>query len=114
MNSGIDALLNRARKVRDDLALPEAAKSESRRDRRTRTLDDPGIATSVAAALDWLGKAQDNSLSNDGAIARDYSLVSGWRASHPETSGYIVPTLLRGQPGVSSEVHRERARGAGG
>ncbi|MDQ2930539.1 MAG: hypothetical protein M3Y05_06960 [Gemmatimonadota bacterium] len=110
MNPGIDALLNKARKVRDDLALPEAAKSESRRDRRTAELTDPGIATTVAAALDWLGVAQDNSLSNDGGIARDYSLVSGWRASYPETSGYIVPTLLRGQPGVPAEVHRERAR----
>ncbi len=110
MNPGIDALLNRARKVRDDLALPEAAKSESRRDKRTAELSDPGISASVSAALDWLGAAQDNSLSNDGGIARDYSLVSGWRASYPETSGYIVPTLLRGQPGHSPEVHRERAR----
>jgi hypothetical protein len=110
MNPGIDALLNRARKVRDDLALPEAAKSESRRDKRTAELSDPGIAASVSAALDWLGAAQDNSLSNDGGIARDYSLVSGWRASYPETSGYIVPTLLRGQPGHSPHVHRERAR----
>jgi len=110
MNPGIDAILNRARKVRDDLALPEAAKAESRRDKRTAELSDPGITVSVAAALDWLGAAQDNSLSNDGGIARDYSLVSGWRASYPETSGYIVPTLLRGHPGHPADVHRERAR----
>jgi len=110
MNSGIDALLNKARKVRDDLSLPIAARAESRRDHRLAALNDPGIEGSVTAALDWLGTAQDNSLSNDGGIARDYSLVSGWRASYPETSGYIVPTLLRGQPGRSSDVHRERAR----
>ena len=110
MNPGIDALLNRARKVRDDLALPEAAKSASRRDKRTAEFCDPGIVTSVSAALDWLGAAQDNSLSNDGGIARDYSLVSGWRASYPETTGYIIPTLLRGQPGHAPAVHRERAR----
>jgi len=110
MNPGIDAILNRARKVRDDLALPEAAKAESRRDKRTAELSDPGIAVSVAAALDWLGAAQDNSLSNDGGIARDYSLVAGWRASYPETSGYIVPTLLRGHSGHPADVHRERAR----
>lgn len=110
MNPGIDAILNRARKVRDDLALPETAKAESRRDKRTAALSDPGIAVSVAAALDWLGAAQDNSLSNDGGIARDYSLVSGWRASYPETSGYIVPTLLRGIPGRAADGHRERAR----
>jgi hypothetical protein len=110
MNTGIDALLNKARKVRDDLTLPVAAKAESRRDRRVATLSDPGIEAAVAAALDWLGAAQDNSLSSDGGIARDYSLVSGWRASYPETSGYIVPTLLRGQPGRAKDVHRERAR----
>jgi hypothetical protein len=110
MNPGIDALLNRARKVRDDLSLPVAAKAESRRDRRVAALSDPGIEAAVAAALDWLGAAQDHSLSNDGGIARDYSLVSGWSASYPETSGYIVPTLLRGQPGCSNDVPRERAR----
>ena len=110
MTSGIDALLDKARKVRDDLSLPTAARTESRRDHRAVTLTDPGIESSVTAALDWLGTAQDNSLSNDGGIARDYSLVAGWRASYPETSGYIVPTLLRGQPGARNEVYRERAR----
>jgi hypothetical protein len=110
MNTGIDALLNRARKVRDELSLPVAAKTESRRDKRIMVLHDPGIAATVAAALDWLGAAQDNSLSSDGGIARDYSLVSGWRASYPETSGYIVPTLLRGHPDHPADAHRERAR----
>ena len=110
MTSGIEALLNRARKVREDLSLPDAARTESRRDHRVVAIEDPGIETSVTAALDWLGSAQDNSLSNDGGIARDYSLVSGWRASYPETSGYIVPTLLRGLPGRTNQVPRERAR----
>ena len=110
MTPAIEALLNRARKVREDLSLPEAARTESRRDHRVTAIEDPGIATSVTAALDWLGTAQDNSLSSDGGIARDYSLVSGWRASYPETSGYIVPTLLRGLPGRANEVSRERAR----
>jgi len=110
MTSGIDALLDKARKVRDDLSLPAAARTESRRDHHVGTLTDPGIERSVNAALDWLGSAQDNSLSNDGGIARDYSLVAGWRASYPETSGYIVPTLLHGQPGARNEVYRERAR----
>jgi squalene-hopene cyclase-like protein len=110
MSPAIEALLNRARKVREDLSLPEAARTESRRDSRVTAIEDPGIEKSVIAALDWLGTAQDNSLSNDGGIARDYSLVSGWRASYPETSGYIVPTLLRGWPGRTNEVYRTRAR----
>jgi hypothetical protein len=110
MSPAIEALLNRARKVREDLSLPEAARTESRRDHRVAAIEDPGIETSVTAALDCLGAAQDTSLSSDGGIARDYSLVSGWRASYPETSGYIVPTLLRGFPGRANDVSRERAR----
>jgi hypothetical protein len=110
MTPAIEALLNRARKVREDLSLPEAARTESRRDHRVTAIEDPGIEASVTAALDWLATAQDNSLSSDGGIARDYSLVSGWRASYPETSGYIVPTLLRGVPGRTNEVSRARAR----
>ena len=110
MTPAIDVLLNKARKVRDDLSLPPAARAESRRDRRSAERRDPGIEVSVAAALDWLSTAQDNSLSDDGGIARDYSLVSGWRASYPETSGYIVPTLLRGQPGADNSARRTRAR----
>jgi len=110
MNTGINALLDRARKVRDDLALPAAAKVEARRDKRTMQPCDPGIAASVEAALDWLGAAQDHSTSHDGGLARHYSVISGWSASYPETSGYIVPTLLRGQLGGVTAPHRERAR----
>src|SRR3569623_160585 len=110
MTPAIEALLNRARKVREDLSLPEPARTDSRRDHRGSAIEDPGIERSVTAALDWLGTAQDNSLSSDGGIARDYSLVSGWRASYPETSGYIVPTMLRGLPGRANEVCRARAR----
>jgi hypothetical protein len=110
MNHGINSLLDRARKVRDELALPANAKAEARRDARVTAPRDPGIAASVSAALDWLGAAQDNSTSHDGGIARHYSLISGWGASYPETSGYIVPTLLRGMPGDASGAHRERAR----
>jgi len=55
---------------------------------------DPGIAAVETAALGWLGDAQDNSASQDGGAARHFSLVTGWSASYPETSGYIVPTLI--------------------
>jgi hypothetical protein len=110
MNRGLNALLDRARRVRDELVLPPAAKAEAGRDARTIERPDPGIAEAVEAALSWLGAAQDESASRDGGIARHYSLLSGWSASYPETSGYIVPTLLRGQPGASAAQHRERGR----
>ena len=110
MNHGLNSLLDRARKVRAELTLPAGAKAEVRRDARATHPRDPGIAASVGAALDWLGAAQDNSTSRDGGIARHYSLISGWGASYPETSGYIVPTLLRGQPDRPAEPYRGRAR----
>src|SRR6185437_6095944 len=105
MNHGINALLDRARKVRAELTLPTDAKTEARRDSRATEPRDPGIAASVEAALDWIGAAQDHSASRDGGIARHYSLVAGCGASYPETSGYIVPTLLRGQPGRPTAPH---------
>ena len=55
---------------------------------------DPGVRPVLDANLAWLAAAQDCSASSDGGAARDYSLIRGWRASYPETSGYIVPTLL--------------------
>jgi hypothetical protein len=55
---------------------------------------DPGIAASVEAALQWIARAQDMSASADGGVARDFSLVGGWNASYPETTGYIIPTLI--------------------
>lgn len=110
MNQGLNSLLDKARKVRAELALPATVKAEVRRDARATQSRDPGIAPAIEAALDWLGAAQDNSTTHDGGIARHYSLISGWSASYPETSGYIVPTLLRGLPGRPSEPYRQRAR----
>lgn len=46
------------------------------------------------AVLGWLAAAQDHSRSADGGFARDYSLREGWATSYPETTGYIIPTLL--------------------
>ena len=51
--------------------------------------------------LDWLKKAQDMSIDN--GISRGYSLIQrdtdkenslGWQPSYPETSGYIMGSLL--------------------
>lgn len=110
MNHGITSLIDKARKVRAELTLPADAKEEARQDAQVTQPCDPGIEASVEAALDWLGAAQDHSTSSDGGIARHFSLISGWGASYPETSGYIVPTLLRGHPGRPVAAHRERAR----
>jgi hypothetical protein len=53
----------------------------------------------LKAAIEWLTRAQDATAT--GGIARGYSLVwhsyfgaRGWEPAYPETTGYIIPTLL--------------------
>jgi hypothetical protein len=82
------------RQVISDLSLPRKAKVMKARDLEGLPSDDPGCAKAIAAGLDWLRRAQDQSASNDGGFARDYSLINGWATSYPETSGYIVPTFF--------------------
>ncbi len=48
----------------------------------------------IRESVAWIGRAQDNSASNDGGVARDFSLLTGWNSSYPETTGYIIPTLI--------------------
>jgi hypothetical protein len=54
----------------------------------------PGLDEAVDEAVGWICRAQDNSTSKDGGVARHFSLISGWGSSYPETTGYIVPTFL--------------------
>jgi len=76
------------------IQLPTQAKREYKKDRKTELYADPGASRVVREAIDWLGRAQDFSASADGGVARDYSLVKGWASSYPETTGYIVPTMI--------------------
>lgn len=78
-----------------DRQLPKAARDEAVRDQREGLYPDPGIDASVEAATQWLCLAQDRSRSADGGVARHFSLISGWATSYPETTGYIVPTMLQ-------------------
>jgi hypothetical protein len=82
------------RQWQENLALTTAAKDEVRRDRNTTRPTPPAIDTAIHAAMVWLKRAQDLSASRDGGVARDFSLLSGWATSYPETTGYIVPTML--------------------
>ncbi|MDQ3520367.1 MAG: hypothetical protein M3466_18445, partial [Gemmatimonadota bacterium] len=98
------------RTTRRELELPAAARVERRRDKIKGLNSDPGIDPAVDAALSWLGRAQDMSASSDGGVARHYSLVSGWSASYPETTGYIIPTFLNEAKRRGDDSLRERAR----
>jgi hypothetical protein len=50
----------------------------------------------LVAAIDWLCRAQDirNGQPDAGGVSAGWSFEDGWLPSYPETSGYIVETLL--------------------
>ena len=76
------------------LAIPSRAREQWHRDFKNRHGTDPGPDAAIDAAAAWIMRAQENSASQDGGIARHYSTVTGWSASYPETTGYIVPTMI--------------------
>lgn len=92
------------------LRLLVAAKTVRRTDFREFPTHDPGIELAIDEGVAWLGRAQDHSASADGGGARHYSLVTGWGTSYPETTGYIVPTLLAYARLRGDETARQRAQ----
>lgn len=98
------------RALRTYLELPPAARTERRADRRGLPVEDPGPAAVVREGCGWLARAQDMSASADGGVARNYSLVRGWNVSYPETTGYIVPTVLDCAADFGDPSLRERGR----
>ena len=86
------------------------ARSETQRESQPEARRDISIEVGVREALGWLERARDYSLSEDSGVARHYSLVSGWSASYPETTGYIVPTLIAEGRARGNEVLLARAR----
>jgi hypothetical protein len=103
-------LLSPIRATRRYLELPAAAKEEHRRDRRGVAALDPGIERAIDEGVAWLCRAQDNSTSGDDGVARHFSLITGWGSSYPETTGYIVPTMLAYAKLRGDETIRHRAR----
>ncbi|MFZ5759504.1 MAG: pectate lyase [Thermodesulfobacteriota bacterium] len=59
---------------------------------RGKKRKDTSTDQSIEAAKEWLLRAQD--ATPDGGVAIRYSLINGWESSYPETTGYIIPTLL--------------------
>ena len=95
---------------REQASLPAQAKAEAAKDARGLPQQDPGIDAAVKAALQWLKRAQDQSASHDGGVARDYSLKNGWAVSYPETTGYIVSTMIDCGQRFQDPDSLERAR----
>jgi hypothetical protein len=104
------AVFSTLREVLLQRRLPRLAIEERNRDRKGLPENDPGSEAVIEAGLDWLARAQDQSASRDGGVARNFSLIKGWAASYPETTGYIVPTLLAAAKDRGRVDLRERAR----
>jgi len=65
--------------------------------------------------VDWLKKAQDATA--DSGVSRGFSLVPGlksndmgWQPSYPETTGYIIPTMLKAADILKENDLENRAR----
>jgi len=110
LKSYLRSALNPIYRVRSYYHLPGIAKSERRKDLKGLGFDS-GIEAEIAEAIAWLGRAQDNSLSHDGGVARDFSLINGWGNSYPETTGYIIHTLLSYSIRRNDDALRQRVRG---
>src|SRR2546426_251124 len=75
---------------------------------------DPSHEPHLVAAIDWLVRAHDATA--DDGISRGFSLVwnryfagRGWQPSYPETTGYIIPTLLGAACRLDETDLRDRA-----
>lgn len=81
-------------RARGRAGLPPRALEELERDRKGLPPTDPGLDAAIDATAAWLCRAQDMSTSADGGVAKNFSLKHGWGTSYPETTGYIIPTLV--------------------
>lgn len=81
-------------RLRQKWLLPPRARKVLKSDHGGILFDDPGAVAVIEACTAWLCRAQDCSATSDGGAARDFHLINGWSSSYPETSGYIVPTLI--------------------
>jgi hypothetical protein len=90
--------------------LAPAARASQAQDRQGVPKVDAGPARIIDECIAWIARAQDRSHTQDGGVARHYSLVEGWASSYPETTGYIVPTLLACAQDASQDDLIGRAR----
>ncbi len=80
--------------LRSRYRLSAAVRTELLLEQRPERAGDIPIDRAVNEAVAWLERAQDYSASADGGVARHYSLLTSWGPSYPETTGYIVPTII--------------------
>lgn len=67
--------------------------------------------THLRAAIDWLCRAQDvrEDKPDAGGVSAGWSFEDGWLPSYPETTGYIIETLLAAAPYLGRPELQARA-----
>ncbi|MFZ5568863.1 MAG: hypothetical protein ACOZF0_00555 [Thermodesulfobacteriota bacterium] len=90
------------------------AKKEVSQDKQGGRQNDRSDRDHLLETINWLCRAQDSS--PDGGVARGYHatrwrgyLPRGWQASYPETTGYIIPTMLAASDHLNQPNLRDRA-----
>ena len=82
------------------------------RDKRSQPASqfDPGSlrGSYVEALLGWLARAQD--AVSGGGVSGYYTFASGWSAAYPETTGYVITTLLEASRRLKKDEWATRAR----
>ena len=68
---------------------------------------DVALGKHLEASYRWICAAQD--ASGNGGVAGWYDLRKGWAASYPETTGYIIPSLLAYADVAKEDDARRRA-----
>ncbi|MHB8773330.1 MAG: hypothetical protein ACYC7J_20255 [Syntrophales bacterium] len=66
-----------------------------------------GNSDHLREAVAWIARAQD--ATPDGGVSHSYGIGKGWAPSYPETTGYIIPTLLSWSHLAGDADARERA-----
>lgn len=89
---------------------PPRARATQLRDRIGLPASDPGPTRAIEEGFAWLCRAQDRSASQDGGVARHFSMIDGWASSYPETTGYIADTFLAHGDDTGERGLHERAR----
>ena len=99
VSRALDSVADRLRDLRASPLLSPAAQEVRRSARRGGHPVHQSNAPHLRAAVEWLGRAQD--ATGSGGIARGYSLTwstyfrqAGWQPAYPETTGYIIPSLI--------------------
>ena len=88
-------IFNGLRSLKSYYNLPKEAKEAIKRDsvnlHHLKDLDEELVLSEV---LSWMLRSQEYNKHSDDGYARDFSFLNGWASSYPETTGYIVPTLI--------------------